>query len=118
MRKGEISLDQHAVGLLRAGRSALHWSQDNLAHNAGISPATVKRLESRANEILKDALHNMGVQQTTLIRREKVEALLVALQKSGVTIWRDELRMGISLPGQYHESEFFDIAERIRAQYK
>ena len=37
---------------IKAARALLEWSQDDLARNAGVSPISVKRLETESAELI------------------------------------------------------------------
>lgn len=114
LRKGEVSMSREAIGLLKAGRNALHWSQDDLAGEAGVSSRTVKRIESIAEKIRKEALKDLGFEDRGApIRRESVEMLLTALNKNGVSFWNDGHEVGISMRSKSQDQEFFNIAKRI-----
>lgn len=113
-RKGEISMSREAIGLLKAGRNALHWSQDDLAGEAGVSSATVKRIESKAEKIRKDALKELGVEDHGApIRQESIEMMLSALEKNGVSFWSIGHEVGMSVRSKSPDQEFFDIAKKI-----
>lgn len=57
------------IGQMKAARALLGWTQDDLANNAGIAPATVRRMEtigpgrSSANNVsaVQRALEAAGV---------------------------------------------------------
>lgn len=114
-RKGEISMSSEAIGLLKAGRNALHWSQDDLAGNAGVSSATVKRIESRVMKTRKDALEALGFEDSRApIRRKSIELMLAALERSGVSVWSNGCEVGISVRSCAEDPEFFDVAKGIK----
>jgi len=114
LRKGEISMSREAIGLLKAGRNALHWSQEDLAGKSGVSSRTVKRIESKAERIRKEALKELEIQDGGApIRRESIEMMLSALEKAGVSFLSDgrEARMSVAVRSQDHA--FFDIAKKV-----
>ncbi len=113
MRKGEIAMSREAIGLLKASRNALHWSQDELAREAGVSVATVKRIESKAEKIKRDAMEIMGRKSKTLIRRDSIFLLLKALERHGVSIWQNDLDFGISVRSQIEDQDFFSVAKQV-----
>jgi DNA-binding XRE family transcriptional regulator len=113
-RKGEITIGPEAIGLLKAGRNALHWSQDDLACKSGISSATVKRIEAAVTQIHKDAIEHMGLEyRGTNIRTESIRMLLCALEKHGVSFWNEGTEVGISMKSKSDEHEFFDVVRSI-----
>jgi len=116
-RKGEISMSREAIGLLKAGRTALHWSQDDLADNAGVSSATVKRIESKAEKIRKEALKELGIEDRGApIRQESIELMLSALEKAGVSFWNNGREVGMSVTAKSRDHAFFDIAKKVTAK--
>ncbi len=116
-RKGEISMSREAIGLLKAGRTALHWSQNDLAGNAGVSSATVKRIESKAEKIRKEALKELGNEDRGApIRQESIELMLSALEKAGVSFWSNGREVGMSVTARSRDHAFFDIAKKVTGQ--
>lgn len=117
LRKGEISMSREAIGLLKAGRNALHWSQDDLAGEAGVSSRTVKRIESKAEKIRKEALKELGIEDRGApIRRESIEMMLSALEKAGVSFWSNGREVGMSVRARSQDQAFFDIAKKVTGQ--
>lgn len=123
MRRGEIALDRHGVGLLKAGRNALHWSQEDLAKESGVSVATIKRIEKiedRIDTTIGDTLRHLGIKnerkmsaKSKAVRREKIKAMLLALERNGVTIWGEGNVFGISIKCESVEQGIFDVAKKI-----
>lgn len=118
MRKGEISMDRKVVGILKAGRGALHWSQENLAQESGVSIATIRRFESRINSITEMALQSLGRKMTVPVRREKVEAILNAFHRNGISLERDESAYKLSIRSDEDNYEFDDLVNEITSKSK
>ena len=101
-RKGEVDLSPEAIGLLRAARVALRWTQDDLAREARISVGTIKRLELGDDERLSSLLPG-GLLS---VRKESVDMILGALRRHGVEIWSKGASRGIILRGNAGHIEF------------
>jgi len=114
LRKGEISMSREAIGLLKAGRNALHWSQEDLAGKAGVSSRTVKRIESKAEKIRKEALKELEIEDRGApIRSESIEMMLSALEKAGVSFWSNGRAAGMSVTPSLQDHAFFNIAKKV-----
>lgn len=130
MRRGEIAIDRQDVGLLKAGRNALHWSQKDLAKASGVSLATIKRIEmeesvSRIERIREDSLKiikkrlgsklsNNHCPKKTFVRRENIEAILLALEHNGLSLWQTEGAVGISLDSIFVDRDLFAVAKDLK----
>ncbi|MCR8826276.1 helix-turn-helix domain-containing protein [Pseudosulfitobacter koreensis] len=112
MRKGEVAIDSDAIGLLKAGRNALHWSQEDLANESGVSIATIRRVESKVQSITEEVCGKFDLKPDFCVRREKIEALLRALNKHGVSVWKDETAAGLTVK-TIRDQEIFEIAKQI-----
>jgi len=66
-----VSISKISIRQIKAARSLLGWSQDDLAENSGISKPTIGRLESDDGEAIGG-------------RPETAESLIMALEKAGV----------------------------------
>ncbi|OAN69017.1 hypothetical protein A8B82_04945 [Sulfitobacter sp. EhC04] len=77
-------MDTGSIGLLKAARASLHWSQQDFAEKSGVSLSTIKKMERRA--FLKKETGYQSQEGTFYTTRDVVDALLVALKKDGVTI--------------------------------
>lgn len=66
-----MSISKISIRQIKAARSLLGWSQDDLAAGSGISKPTIGRLESQDGETVGG-------------RQETGAALVVALEKAGV----------------------------------
>jgi transcriptional regulator with XRE-family HTH domain len=71
-RDGTVSISKISIRQIKAARSLLGWSQDDLAAHSGVSKPTIGRLES------DDAANAIGG------RPETAEKLVAALEKAGV----------------------------------
>lgn len=118
MKKADVKIDEDVVGLIKAGRSILHWSQEDLADESEISIATIRRAESRINAITADAMAHLGKSNPPKIRREKVEAILQAFQRNGLTVWRGDNEFGITLKDRPRNNEFFEVAKLVAQRGK
>jgi transcriptional regulator with XRE-family HTH domain len=67
----KVSISKISIRQIKAARSLLGWSQDDLAEKSGISKPTIGRLESQDGEAVGG-------------RQETGEALIAALEKAGV----------------------------------
>jgi predicted transcriptional regulator len=67
-----VSILKISIRQIKAARSLLGWSQDDLAEHSGVSKPTIGRLEAIDTD---DPIGG---------RQETGEALIAALQKSGV----------------------------------
>lgn len=113
MRKGEIGMSREAIGLLKAGRNALHWSQEELAREAGVSLATVKRIESKAEKIKRDTMEILGRESKAPIRRDSIFLLLKALERHGVSVWCKDHNVGIAVRSPPEDQDFFAVAKQV-----
>lgn len=66
-----MSISKISIRQIKAARSLLGWSQDDLADKSGISKPTIGRLESQDGETLGG-------------RQETGAALVAALEKGGI----------------------------------
>jgi transcriptional regulator with XRE-family HTH domain len=66
-----MSISKISIRQIKAARSLLGWSQDDLAEKSGISKPTIGRLESQDGEALGG-------------RAETGDALVAALEKGGI----------------------------------
>ena len=66
-----MSISKISIRQIKAARSLLGWSQDDLAERSGVSKPTIGRLESQAGEAVGG-------------RAETGDALVAALEKAGV----------------------------------
>ena len=66
-----MSISKISIRQIKAARSLLGWSQDDLADKSGVSKPTIGRLESQDNETIGG-------------REETGAALVSALEKAGV----------------------------------
>jgi transcriptional regulator with XRE-family HTH domain len=66
-----VSISKISIRQIKAARSLLGWSQDDLADKSGISKPTIGRLESQDGETLGG-------------RQETGAALVAALEKGGI----------------------------------
>jgi transcriptional regulator with XRE-family HTH domain len=66
-----VSISKISIRQIKAARSLLGWSQDDLADRSGISKPTIGRLESQDGETLGG-------------RQETGAALVAALEKGGI----------------------------------
>jgi transcriptional regulator with XRE-family HTH domain len=66
-----VSISKISIRQIKAARSLLGWSQDDLAERSGISKPTIGRLESQDGETVGG-------------RQETSDALQAALEKAGI----------------------------------
>jgi transcriptional regulator with XRE-family HTH domain len=66
-----VSISKISIRQIKAARSLLGWSQDDLAERSGVSKPTIGRLESQDGETLGG-------------RQETGETLVAALEKAGI----------------------------------
>jgi transcriptional regulator with XRE-family HTH domain len=66
-----MSILKISIRQMKAARSLLNWSQDDLAEKSGVSKPTIGRLESQDSETVGG-------------RSETGDALVAALEKAGV----------------------------------
>jgi transcriptional regulator with XRE-family HTH domain len=66
-----MSISKISIRQIKAARTLLGWSQDDLAEKSGISKPTIGRLESQDGETIGG-------------RAETADALVAALEKGGV----------------------------------
>jgi transcriptional regulator with XRE-family HTH domain len=66
-----VSISKISIRQIKAARSLLGWSQDDLAERSGVSKPTIGRLESQDGETLGG-------------RQETGAALVAALEKAGI----------------------------------
>jgi transcriptional regulator with XRE-family HTH domain len=66
-----VSISKISIRQIKAARSLLGWSQDDLAERSGVSKPTIGRLESQDSETIGG-------------REETGMALIAALEKAGV----------------------------------
>jgi transcriptional regulator with XRE-family HTH domain len=66
-----VSISKISIRQIKAARSLLGWSQDDLAERSGVSKPTVGRLESQDGEAVGG-------------RQETGAALVTALEKAGI----------------------------------
>jgi transcriptional regulator with XRE-family HTH domain len=66
-----MSISKISIRQIKAARSLLGWSQDDLAERSGVSKPTIGRLESQDGQALGG-------------RAETGDALVAALEKAGV----------------------------------
>ena len=66
-----MSISKISIRQIKAARSLLGWSQDDLAERSGVSKPTIGRLESQDSETIGG-------------REETGTALIAALEKAGV----------------------------------
>jgi transcriptional regulator with XRE-family HTH domain len=66
-----MSILKISIRQIKAARSLLGWSQDDLAEKSGISKPTIGRLESQASDALGG-------------RAETGDALVAALERGGI----------------------------------
>jgi transcriptional regulator with XRE-family HTH domain len=66
-----VSISKISIRQIKAARSLLGWSQDDLAERSGVSKPTIGRLESQDSETVGG-------------RQETSDALVAALEKAGV----------------------------------
>jgi transcriptional regulator with XRE-family HTH domain len=66
-----LSISKISIRQIKAARSLLGWSQDDLAERSGVSKPTIGRLESQEGETLGG-------------RQETSAALVAALEKAGI----------------------------------
>jgi transcriptional regulator with XRE-family HTH domain len=66
-----MSISKISIRQIKAARSLLNWSQDDLAEKSGVSKPTIGRLESQDSETVGG-------------RTETGDALVAALEKAGV----------------------------------
>ena len=66
-----MSISKISIRQIKAARTLLGWSQDDLAEKSGISKPTIGRLESQDSATLGG-------------RAETAESLIAALEKGGV----------------------------------
>ena len=66
-----MSISKISIRQIKAARSLLGWSQDDLAEKSGVSKPTIGRLESQGGETVGG-------------REETGAALVAALEKAGV----------------------------------
>ena len=66
-----MSISKISIRQIKAARSLLGWSQDDLAEKSGVSKPTIGRLESQDGETVGG-------------RAETGDALVAALEKAGI----------------------------------
>jgi transcriptional regulator with XRE-family HTH domain len=66
-----VSISKISIRQIKAARSLLGWSQDDLAERSGVSKPTIGRLESQDGETLGG-------------RQETGAALVAALEEAGI----------------------------------
>jgi transcriptional regulator with XRE-family HTH domain len=66
-----VSISKISIRQLKAARSLLGWSQDDLAEQSGVSKPTIGRLESQDGDTLGG-------------RQETGASLVAALEKAGI----------------------------------
>lgn len=104
-------MDRNVVGLVKAGRGALHWSQENLAEESGVSVATIRRFESSVNSIRYLCQKHMEEAKKPSARRDKILAIVEAFYKNGIIIERDAFSYKFSVRPEERNPEFDALLE-------
>ena len=89
MPNREVEMDRGSIGLLKAARGALHWSQADLAEKSGVSLSTIGKMERHAyekNKPRRKELRGKTQGEVFFTTKEILDAILSALAEAGVTI--------------------------------
>jgi DNA-binding XRE family transcriptional regulator len=84
MPKRDVQMNSATIGLLKAARGVLHWSQEDLAGKSGVSLSTIKKLERRAYR--KNKVDDRYPHDSFFSTHEVVDAILSAFRAAGVNI--------------------------------
>ncbi len=111
MRKHELQMDMASIGLLKAARAALHWSQGDLAERSGVSLSTIKNMERRA--YTKGGSGAQFQATSFFTTYDVINAMLGALAESGVTILEKDQKAHVVIDPSAGTGAFMLAARRF-----